>query len=125
MTDTVTVMASDGNQTSYLNISIKSLEVENVVILYVRNAVIEDIESFLSKIRNNLTNYFIDTLGAGVISNFETDLTSEAIYRNTNDRNTLLRILIYGLDVQSSMPLSQTNLIRYFRIITNFPSTLR
>lgn len=85
-----------------------------MVALYLRNAVIEDIEDFLVKIQSNLTDYIIGVIEAGVINNFDTISKSTNNYLNNVNRNTLIRILIYGIDQRNSMPLSQANLIRYY-----------
>ncbi|XP_043469978.1 uncharacterized protein LOC122503477 [Leptopilina heterotoma] len=110
MTEYVTVIASDGVHSSFLNISLKSLKSDNMVALYVTDAVIEDVEHIVAEIQKNLTTCIIGYIGAGVINNFNINSNIKKA-KNKGTRNIMIQILIYGLDQQTHIPLSHTNLI--------------
>lgn len=112
----VTAVASDGIHQSTLKLSIQLLEVQNIVALYVTNAVIEDAENILSKMQANLANCWLRDIGAAVISDSVAIMSSpvsKIANKDSVETKTLLRILIYGVDVNSNSTLDSAQLKRY------------
>ena len=112
----VTAVASDGRWNTIINFSVRILEVQDIVVVYVKNAVLEDVENILSKMQSSISSYWIGSLSAAVISDNEAILgssISKIANKDSGEIKTLLKILVYGFDVNHNLNIHATQLKRY------------